>query len=147
VSFVVLRLIGSQQLTRSMVQCPALPWMEGGWRLLVSCCDVTPSLEKGACVSQCTRDGNEVTNVASRLSVRYKLRNLFLRIQIFAALKNPDLFHAQMFNFTLNATPGGPIYMLRPALVSGEHIIVNGLIYSFINAGQRKFNFNFTIKY
>ena len=31
----------------------------------------------------------------------------------------------------------------RPALVSGEHINVNRLIYSFINAGQIKILFSF----
>ena len=67
--------------------------LDAGW-MATSCFMVclTPSIEKGACVSPCTRDANDVTNVASRLSVRYKLRNLFLRLQIFAALKNQFRF-------------------------------------------------------
>jgi len=37
--------------------------------------------------------------------------------------------------------------VLRPALVSGEHINMKKVIYSFINAGQSKIYLNFTIKY
>ena len=52
--------------------------MDGDWN------DVTPSLATGGCV--CTRDVNDVTNVASPLFVTSCI--MFLRMEIFAALNN-----------------------------------------------------------
>jgi len=42
---------------------------------------------------------------------------------------------------------GHALLVLRPALVPREHIKVNRIIYSFINACQSKIYFNFTIKF
>jgi len=51
-----------------------------------------------------------------------------------------------MYNFALNPAQEDQIICWCLALVAGEHISLNTLIYSLINSGQSKIYFNFTIK-
>ena len=62
-------------------------------------------------------------------------------------IKNTKEKTCTLIDVTIPADRNVVQKVLRPALVSGEHINVNRVIYSFINAGQNKIYVNFTIKY